>query len=94
MKGMVGRDSGTWEAFKSLPLEAIVLESDAPYQFLKGCHDPVLVYDAARDLADLWEISISQVINLTTTTCKEFFSLNRYADTRGVTSPFPHQSDW
>lgn len=79
--GMVTYDKSTKlrELVKQLPLESIVLETDAPDMSPSNHHgernSPEYLPEIAQVIADLREISIDDVARITTTNAREIFRL-------------------
>jgi TatD DNase family protein len=67
------------ETAKAIPLEQIMLETDAPYMApepLRGKpSEPAHVYHIARKLAEVKETSLEQIAETTTRTARNFFKL-------------------
>ena len=69
----------TKETVKKLPLESIVIETDCPYltpePFRGKRNEPVYVKYVAEKIAEIKEISLEQVIEVTTNNAKKIYSI-------------------
>lgn len=69
----------TKETVKKLPLERIVIETDCPYltpePFRGKRNEPVYVKYVAEKIAEIKEISLEQVIEVTTNNAKKIYSI-------------------
>lgn len=75
------RGSKTHQAIQSLPLEAFLLETDAPDMPLYGHqgkpNHPVRLIDVAKKVAELKTISLNEVAQITTQNCLDLFLLEQ-----------------
>ena len=62
-----------------IPLEQIVLETDAPYlapkPFRGKRNDPVYILKVAEKLAELYELPLEEIAEVTTKNSKEVFGI-------------------
>lgn len=70
------------ETVEAIPLERILLETDAPYLAPvpyrgKLCHSGFIYYTAMR-VAEIKNISVNEVLNTTANNAKELFSIKEY----------------
>ena len=74
------KKSGLDEAIKHLPLDKIILETDAPYlapvPFRGKRNEPAYVWHVAHKMAETLQMSIEQVGETTTENAKRLFSLD------------------
>jgi TatD DNase family protein len=74
------RANKTREAVKQMPLESLVLETDAPDMPLDGfqgqANSPLKVRNVAESLAGLRQESLEHIAEVTTHTAKQLFSLS------------------
>ena len=67
------------EVVKYVPLDRILLETDAPYltpePYRGQRNEPVYVIEVAKKIAELKNISVEEVAEQTTKNCKELFGL-------------------
>lgn len=67
---------------KEIPLESIILETDAPFlppQLLRGTQNsPINIPLIAQYLADLKQVSIQKIANVTSVTAARIFTIDQY----------------
>lgn len=65
------------ESLKNIPLEYIVLETDSPYltpvPFRGKQNNPSHIFDIAKFIAEIYEIPLEELINITTYNVKKMF---------------------
>ena len=81
--GLVTFDTGMMEVIKTIPLERIILETDAPYLTPKPIKDtnpwpnePANTYYVAHKLAQLKQTSLEEIATITTQNTKNLFKLD------------------
>ena len=76
---MVKNNKVTKETVKKLPLEKIVIETDCPYltpePFRGKRNEPVYVKYVAEKIAEIKEVSLEEVIEVTTQNAKNAYSI-------------------
>ena len=74
------KNAGVDKVVKDISLEHLVLETDAPYltptPFRKHRNEPSYIPVIAQKIADLHEITIEEVAEVTTSNARKIFSLN------------------
>jgi TatD DNase family protein len=80
--GLITLDSGLQEVIKDIPLERIILETDAPYLTPKKAKEvmpwpnkPSNLIEIAETLADLKKVSLEEVIATTTKNARSLFQI-------------------
>ena len=67
------------QAVKEIPLEQIMLETDMPYMapepFRGKKSEPMHVYQVAKVISEVKDISLEEVARVTTKTAEKFFGL-------------------
>lgn len=75
------KDTAQLEAFAKIPLNRLLIETDAPYLAPKGkrgqTNQPAFVYDIAKWLAEFYGISFDQLAATTTANAKELFGTKK-----------------
>ncbi len=68
------------EVIADMPLDRIMLETDAPYIAIEGKRDkpgePAYVLDIAKKIAEIKNVPIEEVIRITTENAEKFFQLS------------------
>lgn len=73
------KDKTQLEAFKQIPLERLLIETDAPYLAPKGKrgqpNQPAYVRDVAEWLAEFYAVSLAELAEATTKNARELFRI-------------------
>ena len=71
------KNAGVAEAIVDIPLESLMLETDAPYlppvPYRGKRNEPVFMKEVAQKIADIKQIDINQVIEKTSENCESLF---------------------
>jgi TatD DNase family protein len=65
--------SGVRKIVERLRLEDIVLETDSPFLYQSGRNEPVNVLESAKEIAEIKEKRIKEVVEQTTTNARDIF---------------------
>ncbi|MBO6026097.1 MAG: TatD family hydrolase [Bacteroidales bacterium] len=73
------KNCGVKEFLPQIPLDRIVLETDAPYlspvPHRGQRNEPAFMVDTARKLAEIWQISLEELVEITTSNAKMLFGI-------------------
>jgi TatD DNase family protein len=71
------KNSGVDKAIKNIPLEHIVLETDAPYlapvPFRGKRNEPAYILKVAEKLSEIYDVSVAEIARVTTENSKKVF---------------------
>ena len=74
------KNCGVKEYLPNLPLDRIVLETDAPYLAPVPCrgkrNEPAFLVHTAQKIAEIYQISLEELASVTTTNAETLFKLN------------------